>query len=195
MIRNVWAVGRSYAEHAQELGNAVPTEPLIFLKAGSTVSLAAAEITLPEWASEIHHEVELALQFDSDLKIARAAVGLDLTERKKQNELKAKGQPWTLAKSFKDSCPLSNFFEVKDLADLADVELILRVNGETRQHGRTSQLIFPLSRMVDHVCYLYPVCPGDLLMTGTPSGVGPLKKGDRVEAEIVGKVRHAWTVK
>ena len=76
MIRNVWAVGRSYAEHVQELGNAVPTEPLIFLKAGSTTSLAAAEIKLPEWADEIHHEVELVLEFGSDLKIARAAVGL-----------------------------------------------------------------------------------------------------------------------
>ena len=195
MIRNIWCVGRNYAEHAHELGNSVPTTPLIFLKAGSCATLAQTEIHLPEWAEDIHHEVELVLRFGPKLLIDDACVGLDLTERKKQGELKAKGQPWTLAKSFKEAAPLSKFFPVQNIQDLADLSLALRVNGENRQDGRTSQMVFPLQQLVDYVCRHFPICEGDLLMTGTPSGVGPLKKGDRVEAEITGKVSHAWLVK
>jgi acylpyruvate hydrolase len=195
MIRNIWCVGRNYAEHAHELGNSVPTTPLIFLKAGSCAVIAKSEFHLPEWAEDIHHEVELVLQFGPKLLIDRACVGLDLTERKKQGELKAKGQPWTLAKSFKESCPLSSFFPVKNVQELADLSLALRVNGETRQDSLTSQMVFPLEQLIDYVCRHFPVCEGDLLMTGTPSGVGPLKKGDQVEAEIAGKVSHSWLVK
>lgn len=195
MIRNIWAVGRNYAEHAKELGNEVPSEPLVFLKAGSTATLAAAEIHIPEWNPEIHHEVELALQFDENLQIDEACLALDLTDRQKQNQLKSKGAPWTLAKSFKDSCPLSSFFPVEDLDELKDLELILRINGKVQQQGNTSQMIFPLEQLIEFVRFHFPVEPGDLLLTGTPSGVGPLKKGDLIEGEIVGKIKHSWTVK
>lgn len=194
IIRNIWAIGRNYAEHAKELGNAVPTEPLIFLKAGSTAVLNSSEFSLPTWTQEVHHEVELALQFDDQFRIRKGAVALDLTERRLQNQLKAKGAPWTLAKSFTHSCPLSDFFEVKSLEELKNLELSLTVNGELRQKGHTSQMIFSLEQQVEFVLKHFPVCPGDLLLTGTPSGVGPLQRGDLLVAEIAGKVRHSWKV-
>lgn len=195
MIQNIWAVGRNYADHAKELGNEVPTEPMIFLKAGSTATLGSKEIILPEWAQDVHHEVELALQFDENLQIDEACIALDLTERAKQNQLKAKGHPWTLAKSFTGSCPLSGFFPVADLEELKDLEIILKVNGETRQAGRTSQMIFSLENLIEYVRKHFPVQPGDLLLTGTPAGVGPIRSGDTLEAEIKGKAKHTWTVR
>ncbi|QDK37128.1 fumarylacetoacetate hydrolase family protein [Bdellovibrio sp. NC01] len=195
MIQNIWAVGRNYADHAKELGNEVPTSPLVFLKAGSCATLAAKEIHLPEWGKDIHHEMELALQFDENLQIDEACIALDLTERTKQAELKAKGSPWTLAKSFKEACPLSSFFPVADLEDLKNLELIFKVNGQVKQQGNTNQMIFTLEKLIDFVRQHFPVMPGDLLLTGTPAGVGPLKSGDTVEAEIVGKITHKWSVK
>lgn len=198
MIRNIWAIGRNYADHAKELGNEVPTaassEPMIFLKAGSSAVLDNAEFSLPAWSTEVHHEVELALRFGDDLKIHQAAVALDLTERALQTKLKAKGSPWTLAKSFTDSCPLSGFFVVNSLDELRDLEISLRVNSELRQKGRTSQMIFPLEAQIEYVLKHFPVCPGDLLLTGTPSGVAALQRGDLLVAEISGKVTKHWRV-
>lgn len=195
LIRNIWAVGRNYSEHAKELGNEVPTTPLFFLKAGSTASVAADEIILPAWSEDIHHEIELALQFDDELQVRKACIALDLTERKKQSELKAKGQPWTLAKSFTGACPLSAFFAVGSWDELQDLSLVLKVNGEVRQEGSTAQMIFPPKKLIDYARQHYPVCSGDLLLTGTPAGVGPLRPGDFVEAEITGKIAHAWNVR
>lgn len=194
LIRNIWAIGRNYADHAKELGHQVPGSPLIFLKAGSCAVIDGAEIVLPSWATDVHHEVELAVQLDENRRVHRAAVALDLTERTLQNVFKAKGWPWTLAKSFTGSCPVSEFFAVKDLEELKDLEITLAVNGQVRQHGRTSQMIFSLAQQLEFLYAHFPVCPGDLLLTGTPAGVGPLKKGDDVLAEISGKTRKRWTV-
>lgn len=194
MIQNIWAVGRNYADHAKELGNEVPTEPMLFLKAGSSATLASKDIHLPTWATEIHHEVELALQFDENLQIDEACIALDLTERNKQNQLKAKGHPWTLAKSFTGACPLSAFFPVSDLEELKNLEIILKINGDLRQNGNTAQMIFGYERLIEFVRQHFPVVPGDLLLTGTPAGVGPIRRGDVLEAEIVGKMKHRWTV-
>lgn len=191
-IRNVWAVGRNYADHAKELGNAVPSSPLIFLKAGSTV-VTSQDLNLSSLGIETHHEIELALQFDDSLKISHFGLALDLTDRAKQNELKAQGQPWTLAKSFKLSCPLSPMRPLKSLQDLKNVDIELRINGEVRQKGNTSQMIFALPALVEFVLENFPVCPGDLLLTGTPSGVGALKSGDLLEAQL-GDIHQQWNI-
>lgn len=193
-IRNIWAIGRNYAEHAKELGNEVPTEPLIFLKAGSTAVMNSSTFSLPAWATDVHHEVELALRFDDNLKIHQAAVALDLTERTLQAKLKAKGSPWTLAKSFTNSCPLSDFFNVSSLEDLKALDITLTVNGELRQKGHTSQMIFSLEKQIEYTLAHFPVCPGDVLLTGTPSGVAALKRGDELVAEIHGKIQKHWKV-
>jgi acylpyruvate hydrolase len=195
MIRNIWAIGRNYAEHAKELGNEVPTEPLIFLKAGSTAVLNTDEFALPAWATDVHHEVELALLFDDQLKIHKAAVALDLTERTLQAKLKAKGSPWTLAKSFTNSCPLSDFFTVRSLEELKNLDISLTVNGKLRQKGNTAQMIFTLEKQLEYILSHFPVCPGDVLLTGTPSGVAALKAGDELIAEIHGKIQKHWKVR
>jgi 2-keto-4-pentenoate hydratase/2-oxohepta-3-ene-1,7-dioic acid hydratase in catechol pathway len=194
IIRNIWAIGRNYAEHAKELGNEVPSEPLIFLKAGSTAVINTAEFAIPSWAQNVHHEVELALKFNTQLKIDKAAVALDLTERTLQQKLKAKGSPWTLAKSFINSCPLSDFFEVSSLNELKKLNIYLTVNGELRQKGNTSQMIFSLEQQLEYLLAHFPVCPGDVLLTGTPSGVAALTRGDQLIAEIPGKIRKHWKV-
>lgn len=195
MIRNIWAVGRNYADHAKELGNEVPKEPFFFLKAGSSASVYSSEIILPWWTEEVHHEIELALKFNSSLKVVEGAVALDLTERKIQNAAKKAGQPWTLAKSFDGACAVSAFFSLPKPEELQDLRLRLWVNDELRQEGRVSQMIFGIPQLIEYVVGHYPVCAGDLLLTGTPAGVGPLQPGDRVKAEIEGQITQQWLVK
>lgn len=195
MIRNIWAVGRNYADHAKELGNDVPTEPMIFLKAGSSASVFSNEIVLPWWTEDVHHEVELALKFNASLGIVEGAVALDLTERKIQSAAKKTGAPWTLAKSFDNACAVSAFFSVHKVEELQDLRLRLWVNDELKQEGRTSQMIFKIPQLIEYVVGHFPVCAGDLLLTGTPAGVGPLQAGDRVKAEIEGQITHQWLVK
>jgi 2-keto-4-pentenoate hydratase/2-oxohepta-3-ene-1,7-dioic acid hydratase in catechol pathway len=195
LIRNIWAVGRNYADHAKELGNAVPAKPLMFLKAGSSASVNSTEIILPHWVTEVHHEVELALKFSNHLHIIEGAVALDLTERNLQNEAKKAGQPWTLAKSFHSACAVSAFFMVRKLDECRDLRLRLWVNDELRQDGRTSQMIFGFEEVIEFAKEHFPVCPGDLLLTGTPAGVGPIRAGDRVKVEIEGQISHTWQIK
>jgi 2-keto-4-pentenoate hydratase/2-oxohepta-3-ene-1,7-dioic acid hydratase in catechol pathway len=195
LIRNIWAVGRNYADHAKELGNEVPTTPLIFLKAGSSATVNSTEILLPGWSEEVHHEVELALKFNSHLQITEAAIALDLTERKVQGAAKREGKPWTLAKSFKEACPVSSFFSAKNLESLQNLDIKLWVNDELRQDGNTEQMIFSIPALVEYVLEHFPVCPGDLLLTGTPAGVGSLMRGDKVRAQIVGEMTHIWQVR
>jgi len=194
VIRNIWAVGRNYADHAKELGNSLPEKPMIFLKAGSSASVNSNELLLPWWTEEVNYEVELALKFGNSLNITEGAVALDLTERKLQNELKKAGHPWTLAKSFSDSCAVSSFFSIKKLDEVRDLPLRLWLNGELRQDGRTSQMIFGLETLIDYVLEHFPVCPGDLLLTGTPAGVGPLHDQDQIKAQIEGQATHLWRV-
>lgn len=194
MIRNIWAIGRNYADHAKELGNEVPTRPLIFLKAGSSASVNSSELILPWWTEDVHHEVELALKFGPGLNIIEGAVALDLTERKLQNELKKSGHPWTLAKSFSESCAISAAFSIKNLDDYRDRAIKLWVNDQLRQDGRTSQMIFPFEQVIDYILDHFPVCPGDYLLTGTPAGVGPLQDGDVVKVQFENEITHSWKV-
>jgi acylpyruvate hydrolase len=195
IIRNIWAVGRNYADHAKELGNQVPTSPLIFLKAGSSATVNSTEIILPHWADEVHHEIELALKFSSRMTIMEGAVALDLTDRTAQNLAKSEGKPWTMAKSFHDACPVSAFFQIKNLDELKDLELRLWVNDELRQQGSTRQMIFEIPYLLEYIQEYFPVCPGDLFLTGTPAGVAALREGDVVKAEIRGQITHIWKVK
>lgn len=197
-IRNIWAIGRNYGAHAKELGNALPEKPLVFLKAGSCALASDETLVLPPWSSQIHHEVELALEFGpdltADLPIVAGRVAVDLTARDVQDEAKKKGLPWTQAKSFKGACLLGSRFDVKTTPE--NLSLQLTVNGERRQHGHIRDMIFPIPALVRHVLEHFPVCPGDLLLTGTPSGVGPLEHGDVLEVEIP-EVRSQgrWNIK
>ena len=193
MIRNIWAVGRNYADHAKELGNDIPSAPLFFLKAGSC-AFWSNEIPLPAWCEDVHHEVEIILYFGEDLSIVKAGLALDLTERKKQNELKAKGSPWTLAKSFSHSCPITKTIPVHSLEELKSLNFELKINGETKQMGSPQDMIFDFASLVEYAKHHFPVEPGDALLTGTPAGVGPLRRGDHVEVQLGTLIHHAWVV-
>ena len=202
--QNIWAVGRNYAEHIRELGNAdakaPPKNPMIFLKAGSCRVANHASFTLPSFSSDIHHEVEIALRFGPKLKIDAFTIALDLTARDTQNILKAASHPWTLAKSFKNSCPLGDWHLLKTEdepsahKELAELHFSLKVNGELRQKAQVSEMIFSMQKVCDYVRDNFPVLPGDVLLTGTPSGVAAIKPGDLLEAEITHFVKATWKV-
>lgn len=205
MIRNIWAVGRNYKAHAKEMSAAIPTHPMIFLKAGSCATFRR-DVPLFAASNDIHHEVEIALRFGSSadslghLHFDGAAVALDLTARDIQAELKTQSHPWTLAKSFKYGCPISSMIALSSQAvsnEVPHFKFGLTVNGNVRQNGDTRDMIFDFATLRTYVCERFPVEPGDLLLTGTPSGVAPLKPGDIASAwfksELGHEVQMEWT--
>lgn len=198
VIRNIWAVGRNYLEHAKEMNASASAikanAPLIFLKAGSCASVNSTVITLPWWAETVHHEVELCLKLNPQLRVLEGAVALDLTERNQQELAKKSGLPWTLAKSFDGACAVSSFFQVPGLAACQNLQLRLWVNDQLRQQASTSEMIFSCQEILDYLFQRFPICGGDLILTGTPSGVGPLHHGDVVKAEIKNEIVHIWKV-
>lgn len=200
---NIWAVGRNYADHANELGNAVPVptgEPMIFLKAGSCAVPSGRDFFLPGWSQDIHHECEIALKFGgSSLEFTEFTIALDLTARDAQSRLKAAGHPWTLAKSFTDSCPMGAPVPLSRLAGgvrgLEDLVFTLKVNGQLRQTGDPGDMIFKPEALREYVTKRFPVRDGDWLLTGTPAGVAKVQDDDVLEAEIPGHVRAVWTAR
>lgn len=184
---NIYCIGRNYAEHAKELGNDVPTEPVVFLKSPAALrALKEGPLAFPE--ETFHHELELCLLIGRHLKtpadaradaVVAVTLGLDLTRRGVQDQLKKKSLPWTTAKSFAGAGLLAPFVSAAGL-DLTQVDLQLEVNGEMKQTGNTRDMIFPCLTILSYLLTLQNLYPGDLIYTGTPSGVGPLRQGDRL---------------
>ncbi|NQV37815.1 MAG: fumarylacetoacetate hydrolase family protein [Candidatus Marinimicrobia bacterium] len=183
-IRNIYCVGRNYRDHAKELNNPIPKEPLYFQK--STASIAQSnQITIPK-ETEIHHELELVLclgkdvfdpvELDIENDIAGFTIGLDLTDRTSQSELKANGKPWFWAKSFKNSSILGPFYN-NGLFPL-DKDFVLKKNGIPVQTGRVNDMIFSIEYLLKRLVSRVPLLCGDIVFTGTPSGVGQLQTGD-----------------
>jgi 2-keto-4-pentenoate hydratase/2-oxohepta-3-ene-1,7-dioic acid hydratase in catechol pathway len=191
--RNIWAVGRNYVNHAVEMKAEVPSEPMIFLKAGGCAN-PGSEILLPSWVSEVHYEVELALKFDKRLEFSEFALALDLTERKLQSAAKAKGTPWTIAKSFLGACPISAFKKLGNTNEIEEFSIELEVNGVLKQKGFLRDLVFSAPVLREFLCKHFPVEEGDWLLTGTPAGVGPMKSGDRLLGRIPGLIEAVWNV-
>lgn len=177
-LGTIWCVGRNYAAHAKELGNAVPEAPVVFLKPAGSVLLSGGTLRLPADSKRVDHEVELVVALAADRGL-RMAVGVDFTARDLQEEAKKKGLPWTDAKG------RPGFAAVGPFADLAlPAELSLAVNGKARQSGTTADMIFPVPRLIEHLDSRFGLRPGDLIFTGTPAGVGPVAAGDRIEAVL-----------
>jgi 2-keto-4-pentenoate hydratase/2-oxohepta-3-ene-1,7-dioic acid hydratase in catechol pathway len=186
----VVAVGRNYAEHAQEMGDDVPDEPLTFLKPSTSVIGPGDPIVYPPISQRMDYEGELAVVIgrlahrvpldEAGLAILGYTCGNDVTLR----DLQARDGQWTRAKGFDTSCPLGPWIETE--LDPADLALTTRVNGDVRQQARTSDLTFGPSGLVAFVSAFMTLLPGDVILTGTPAGVGPLQPGDRVEVEIEG---------
>ena len=186
----VVAVGRNYAEHAAELGNDVPAEPMLFLKPNTAVVGPGDPISYPRQSHDVHYEGELAVvigRLCKDVPVERVAevvlgytVANDVTARDLQ---RSDGQ-WSRAKGFDTFCPLGPVIAT-DL-DPSDLALTTRLNGEVVQQGRTSQLVHDVPALVAYVSAAFTLLPGDVILTGTPAGVGPMQPGDRVEVEIEG---------
>jgi 2-keto-4-pentenoate hydratase/2-oxohepta-3-ene-1,7-dioic acid hydratase in catechol pathway len=183
-------VGRNYAEHAAELGNAVPPAPLLFLKPNTSVIGPDDPIVLPDWSEQVDHEAELAVVIGKvtrnvrpDEALSRVfgfTVANDVTAR----DVQRADSQWTRAKGFDSSCPLGPWI-VPGL-DVDDLAVLARVNGEVRQDGRTSQMVFDVAYLVSYVSEVFTLLPGDVILTGTPAGVGPLEERDVVEVEVEG---------
>jgi 5-carboxymethyl-2-hydroxymuconate isomerase len=195
-VGKIVCVARNYAEHARELGNPVPDKAVLFIKPASSLLPDGGTVIIPAYSSDCHHEIELAVLIGRTGKqvaeaealalVAGYGVALDLTLRDVQAELKAKGLPWEIAKAFDTACPLSAFVPAEQVTDPQQLRLRLTVNGETRQDGTTADMLRPVARLISEASACFTLEAGDILLTGTPSGVGPLRSGDRVEAVIEG---------
>jgi acylpyruvate hydrolase len=195
-IGKILCIGRNYAEHIQELGNATPEAPVIFIKPASSVIGEGEAIVIPPYSHDCHHEAELALLIGRKGKdipadqameyVAGYGVGIDLTLRDVQGELKKKGLPWEIAKGFDTACPLSAFVEASHVSDPQNLQIRLTVNSETRQDGNTSMMIHRIPAIISHMSGKFTLEPGDVILTGTPAGVGRIVSGDNLVAEIPG---------
>ena len=197
-VRNIYCIGRNYRAHAAELNHDVPDNPFFFQKSIPALN-TTNEIILPE-NREIHHELEIVVLIgkdgemisvsSTDTFISGYALGLDLTDRIYQTQLKEAKLPWLLAKSFKGSAVVSSF-----QAQMVQKDFWLKVNGEVRQMGNASQMVFSISQQISFLSSMIPLMSGDLIFTGTPSGVGPINSGDSLELGIGEKSIHSLSVK
>ena len=202
----VVCVGRNYAEHAKELNNPVPTEPLLFIKPGSCVVALDDSFSIPnDERGAVHYEAEIAVLIGKPLSrkpnaeevldaISGFAPALDLTLRELQDKLKAKAYPWEVAKSFDGACVLAPFVPGDAVEDLSDIGIRLSLNGELRQDGNSRDMLNPILPLIQHICGHFSLQAGDVILTGTPVGVGPLTAGDTLELELVGHSRFSTRV-
>ncbi|MBK8228001.1 MAG: fumarylacetoacetate hydrolase family protein [Flavobacteriales bacterium] len=185
-------IGRNYGEHAKELGNSVPDEPVIFLKPESALIPQGGPIRLPSFSNDVHHEIELvfAITRRGGRAVAdRVTIGLDLTARDLQQELKTKGLPWEKAKAFDGSAYVADSFTaVESFPAGHHIEFLLKKNGQVVQSGHSSQMIFDVNTLITYVEKYMRIEDGDLLFTGTPAGVGPLMVGDHLKGYMQGEL-------
>ncbi|AVE43341.1 fumarylacetoacetate hydrolase family protein [Providencia stuartii] len=190
----VVCVGSNYAKHIKEMGSAHPEEPVIFIKPETALCDANQPIVIPKDLGSVHHEIELAVLIGMPLKnadedrvsrsIAGFAVALDLTLRDLQAKFKKAGQPWEKSKAFDGSCPISGFIPVNNFGDPQSAQLSLEINGEIRQSGSTRDMITPILSLISYMSRFFTLRAGDIILTGTPEGVGLLTSGDMLKLSI-----------
>ena len=198
-------VGRNYAAHAAELNNDVPSEPLIFIKPDTALLINNQDFYLPEFSSDIHFECEVVYRISRQgkyisRKFARSyldgiGLGIDFTARDVQKQCKEKGLPWTKAKCFNHSAPISTFLEMEEVPNLADLLFELKVNGVSRQNGHTADMIFPIEKLIEYVSSFITLKKGDMIYTGTPEGVGKVEQGDYLQGFLEGRLMFDFHVK
>jgi acylpyruvate hydrolase len=190
-MSKIFCIGRNYLEHAKELNNAVPTKPVVFMKPHTALLKENKSFFLPSFSNNIHHELEVVLKIGKNGKaieqefahryISEITVGIDFTARDIQDECKAKGLPWEIAKAFDNSAVIGNFIDVSQFSDLQNLNFHLLLNGHQQQIGNTSNVIFNFNFIIHYLSQFFTLQQGDLIYTGTPSGVGAVKIGDRLE--------------
>lgn len=201
-VGTIFCIGRNYADHAAELGNAMEEEPVVFLKPAAALLAEGAPLTLPAFSRDVHFECELLVLIGRDADnvgvaealdyVAGYGIGLDLTARDVQSEVKAKGLPWTKAKGFRGAACVSRFVPANALDPLA-ARFTLHVNDVLRQQGDTTLMRFSVPFLVSYLSQLYGLRAGDLIYTGTPAGVGQLQPDDRLALDL-GVVQAQWQV-
>ncbi|KAL5701322.1 acylpyruvate hydrolase [Ranunculus cassubicifolius] len=192
------AVGRNYAAHAKELGNAVPKEPVLFMKPTSSYLSNGGNIEIPHPYESLDHEVELAVVIGQKARdvpevsamdyVGGYALALDMTAREIQASAKSAGLPWTVAKGQDTFTPISALLAKSMVPDPHNLELWLKVDGEYRQKGSTSDMIFKIPFLISHISSIMTLFEGDVILTGTPKGVSPVRAGQKITAGITGLI-------
>jgi fumarylpyruvate hydrolase len=196
-VRRIWCVGRNYAEHAREMGHDPNREPpFFFAKPADAIVLSGATLPFPPATEDLHHEIELVVAIGKGgaaIDAAAAldhvfgyAVGLDMTRRDRQAEAKKLQRPWEIGKAFDQSCPITPIMPASRIGHPNTGAIWLKVNGTIRQQGDLAQQIWSVPETIAHLSRLVALAPGDLIMTGTPAGVGAVKPGDRLEGHVDG---------
>ncbi|MFN6244796.1 MAG: fumarylacetoacetate hydrolase family protein [Chitinophagaceae bacterium] len=194
---SIYCIGRNYVAHAKELGNEVPTSPVIFMKPSTALLNKGEQLTIPSFTKDLHYEAELVLRVNKVAKKVKNAhvmdycdaisVGIDFTARDVQNDLKAKGLPWEKAKAFDDSAVIGEWIPLTEDMFENPFHYSMTQNGNTVQEGDSSLMIYGLSQIIESITEYFSLYPDDLIYTGTPAGVGPTHQGDVFEGFFEGK--------
>ena len=199
-IHRIYCVGRNYEDHAKEMGFTGREPPFFFLKPADTAlpveAGSTAQMSYPTLTQNLHHEIELVVAIGKAGKNIKAAdalqyiygysVGLDMTRRDLQNDMKKQGRPWCIGKGFEQSAPVGPVTPADQAGDIGNAEISLQVNGTDRQRSHISKLIWNIAETIEHLSAAWELQPGDLIMTGTPEGVAAVVKGDMLEGTVTG---------
>jgi 2-keto-4-pentenoate hydratase/2-oxohepta-3-ene-1,7-dioic acid hydratase in catechol pathway len=190
----IFCIGRNYIEHAKELNHPLPAKPVFFLKPDTALVIRNRPFFYPDFSSDIHYEIELVLKISKNGKHIQEkfahtyyheiGLGIDFTARDIQQECKQKGLPWEVAKGFDQSAPVSKWIPLTELKNKEHILFHLDVNGETVQHGNSAEMIFSFNKVITYISQFITLKMGDLIFTGTPAGVGPVKIGDHLEGYL-----------
>jgi len=193
-VGKILCIGQNYAAHAKEMNSTAPTLPVFFMKPTTALIPDGGSIEIPSISRDVHHEVEMTVLIGKGGKnipqetalqhVAGYGIGLDMTMRDVQSEAKKKGQPWTLAKGFDTSAPISSFVPASSIPDPQGMSIELLVNGDRRQQSSTANMIHPVDRLVAYISQFFTLERGDIIFTGTPEGVAQVKSGDVLLATL-----------
>ena len=198
-------IGRNYIDHAKELNNPVPKEPVFFCKPDTALLQNRAPFIYPSFTTDLHHEVEIVVKINKIGKhieerfahkyYNEISVGVDFTARDVQQQCKEKGLPWEKAKAFDGSAPTGKFIDIAEFKDINDLNFSIQINGETKQNGNTKDMIFNINQIISYVSKFFTLKIGDYIFTGTPAGVGPVKIDDKIDCFIEDKKLLSFNIK
>lgn len=191
-VNTIFCIGKNYALHAREMKSDVPGEPVVFLKPVTSLVKNGKEVILPKQSQDVHHEVEVVVLLGKGGKdisenkamnhIAGIGLGLDITARDLQQKAKEKGWPWSVSKGFDTFAPVSDFLSLTQFKNLNDLEFELLVNEQSKQKGKVSDMVFSIPKLISYLSTIFTLQEGDLIFTGTPEGVGPIRYNDKLKA-------------
>lgn len=198
-------IGRNYVDHAKELNNPIPKEPVFFMKPDTALIQSRNPFIYPSFSNDIHHEVEIVVKINKIGKhieerfahkyYEEITVGVDFTARDVQQQCKEKGLPWEKAKAFDGSAPTGKFVNISEFNNINNLNFSLQINGETKQQGNTKDMLFNINQIIAYVSQFVTLKIGDYIFTGTPAGVGPVKIGDKLECFLEDKKLLSFNVK